>query len=336
METPKSDFTIIENIRSQGTTYYMIYKCVEIGIFDALAKKPRSAKEIAQEFSFVETTTEALLEMLVANELLTEDNGVYSNTLVSTEHLVSASPFFQGSSIKFFTCFDSLMKKHTTDLLQGKPLGREATDKEWAQTDIMKGMAQNSRRGALQATVSFATSLAGFPEMKQMCDIGGNHGSYTLALLEKNPNLKGEIIDLPNVTEIIDQFIAKEKNAHRVTTRGCDLRTEDLSEKTYDLILASHVLYAFMDDIAACAQKLYTSLTPNGWLVTHHLNADSSLPKRYTALEQLRTKMMGYQTHFLKADFLENVFVNAGFANIQIQFAGKQQQELLVAAQKPA
>ena len=55
----------------------------------------------------------------------------------------------------------------------------------------------------------FITALPEFLTLKHMCDLGGNHGFYTMALLDKNAQLRGTVCDLLKVAELARGLIAE-------------------------------------------------------------------------------------------------------------------------------
>ena len=171
--------------------------------------------------------------------------------------------------------------------------------------------------------------------MRTCCDIGGNHGEFSMALLELNPHLRGDIADLPGVVPAANERIARRGYAQRLQAIPCDLRTSRLPELRYDLILASHILYAFMDALEPLLAMLHASLKPGGWFVAQHLNPEGNLPAEYTSVVEFITRISGYKTHYIAEDSLTAALRQAGFSNIKTAPAGQHQGGLIVAAQKP-
>ena len=189
--------------------------------------------------------------------------------------------------------------------------------------------------GPLQDTVAFVTSLGNFSQMRTFCDIGGNHGGFSMAILDRNKQLKGEIADLPHVAAAANQRIEHQGYAGRLHAFACNLDTDALPALRYDLILGSHILYRYLDDLPRLFEMLFAALKPGGWLVAQHLNPDGGLPVRYTSVVEFITRICSYKTHQIAGDTLTTALGAAGFSNFKTAPAGQHQGGLIVAAQKP-
>ena len=74
---------------------------------------------------------------------------------------------------------------------------------------FMKSMEQGVMVGSIQDATEFISALPEFPDLLRMCDLGGNHGFYTMALLNRNPQLRGMICDLPEVVKLAKEVISE-------------------------------------------------------------------------------------------------------------------------------
>jgi len=92
---------------------------------------------------------------------------------------------------------------------------------------FMKSMGQGVMAGSIQDATEFISALPEFLDMLRMCDLGGNHGFYTMALLDRSPQLRGTICDLPEVVELAKEVISEMGYSDRIDTIGCDLEAND-------------------------------------------------------------------------------------------------------------
>lgn len=334
MQKPSEDFNAIETIMMQGLAFKTILEGVKIGLFDVLDKTSKSPEEVAKEMGFKLSGTKALLKFLSANELLVEEEDKFKNSPRASEFLVSTSPFFQGRSLELFNRFHSAVSEDISGLLRGETETRSIIDKNWGQEDCMDGTAQHALLGAVQDTTEFACALPEFKSMRTMCDIGGNHGEFSMRLLDLNPELTAEIADLPHVAATADKRIASRGYADRLKTLACDLRTSSLGKNKYDLVLASHILYAFIDNLKDLLAKIYESLRPDGWFVSHHLNEDGNFRPQYLGGLQFVTNLSGYKTHTMNMEKLEKALTNTGFKGIKVKQVGRNNTRLIIAGQK--
>ncbi len=334
MDRPRSDFAPIETLLMQRISFSAVMDSIRLGIFDTLESAPSSAGDLAATYGFKEPQTEALLDLLATHGLVRNANGTYHNTQVASEHLVRTSPFFQYKALKLHVGFNVFIEENIPELLRGHNSAREATDAGWAVTDSMEGTAQHARMGILQDTADFITALPQFSDMRTMCDIGGNHGEFSMALLDRNHQLRGEIADLPPVAAVANERIAQRGYGERLRAMACDLRTTGLPRDAYDLVLASHVLYAFQDNLEEICAMIHAALKPGGWFVAQHMNPASELAPEYTSAVEFITRMAGYKTHFIDPQVFEPCLRSAGFHAVRMGYAGKNRNGLLVAAQR--
>lgn len=334
MDKPTSDFSPIETMMMQRVAFFAIRRSIDMGVFDKLeAEGGLSAQALSQALGLDERKAEGLLKMLAVVDVVEERDGAFANTLMASEYLVTTSPFFQGKALALHVRFNDAIEERFDGLLQGDDDARKFSDDGWGADNIMDGTAQHARMGTLQDTVAFTAGLPGFNDMRAMCDIGGNHGAFTMALLDRNQDLHGEIVDLPHVVSAVRERIRQAGYNGRLNAVACDLRNDKLPQGAYDLVLASHVLYAFMESMAEQLKHIYASLRPGGWFVSQHLDPKGAAPCEYTSVVEFITRMAGYGTHHIEGGWLMEQLGKAGFADMVSDRAG--QSGLLVAARKP-
>lgn len=334
-DKPSNDFGLLEGLMMQAVAWRAVLHSLRLGLFDALDLEPVTAGRLAERFGFLPGPAEALLELLAAHGLVVSGPDGYRNTPVASEYLVGDSPFFQGKALELNDRFNTSVDADFLGLLRGETSARGLTDDGWSTADTMQGTAQYARLGSLQDTVDFVADLPGFMDMRLTCDVGGNHGSFSMALLDRNPSLRGEIADLPSVAATANDRIAGLGYAHRLRAFGCDLRSDALSKDRYDLVLASHVLYGFMDDLGALLRKVHEALLPGGWFVAQHKDPDGGRSHQVSMSLEFLTRMAGYATHFIPREFLEEHLLKAGFRDIRARVAGPHDSGLIVAGRRP-
>ena len=335
MDKPTNDFGLLDDLMMQAVAWRAVMHSLRLGIFDVLDPEPVTAGRMAARLGFLPGPTEALLDLLAAHGLVARGPDGYRNTAVASEFLVEGSPFFQGKALELNDRFNASVDADFPGRLRGESSARGFTDDGWSTVDTMQGTAQYARLGSLQDTVDFAADLPGFMDMALMCDVGGNHGSFSMALLDRNPALRGEIADLPAVAAAAADRIACLGYAHRLRAFGCDLRSDALPEGRYDLVLASHVLYGFMDDLGAVLGKIQAALRPGGWFVAQHKDPYGGRSAQASMSLEFLTRMAGYATHFIPREVLEQGLLKAGFRDIRTRGAGRDNAGLIVAGRRP-
>src|SRR5262249_9731925 len=80
---------------------------------------------------------------------------------------------------------------------------------------------------------------------RQMLDIGGAHGAYSLALCQRHPQLQATILDLPQAVKFAAALLARSGMCDRVRHITGDALTTDLGEARYDLIFMANLVHHF-------------------------------------------------------------------------------------------
>ena len=306
-------------------------------MFDAMEETPLSAETLAGRLGLVGERLEPLLDVLDAAGIIRKEAGGYAATPLSEEFLVSTSPLYQGTSVKLNTLFCDSVKDTLPDFVAGKEMDCRGGDGMWSKEESIEGMAQYSLGTGVVPVAEFVAGLPGFDAFRTMCDIGGNHGLYTMAVLDRNEELRGAICDLPAVAGQLRARCERLGFGDRVDAVGLDFRTEELPDGPYDLVLTSHILYAFMEDLGATLGRIADSLRPGGWFVSHHCARNGMDQGRMeAAVLELETRLCGFPSHFIEREELEAAFADAGLCDFRFQRAATAEFGLIGAARKGA
>jgi hypothetical protein len=105
-----------------------------------------------------------------------------------------------------------------------------------------------------------------FSDAKVVADLGGGGGSLLLAVLERNPHLRGMLVDLESSVDAAQARFAKEGPSSR-----CELIAEDLTQSVpagADVYMIKHVLHGRQDAEAITILKNCRAVIPqNGSLL---------------------------------------------------------------------
>jgi tRNA (cmo5U34)-methyltransferase len=164
---------------------------------------------------------------------------------------------------------------------------------------------------ALALDLIARSAAAATPAALAILDIGCGAGNFTLKALERLPNLDCTLIDLSaNMLARAKARVAA-ATAGLVTTIQDDVRSVDMAEDSFDVIVAAAVLHHLRDqnEWTAVFRKLYRWLRPGGslWifdLVSHEIDAVQVLMwQRYGDYlaafkgEQYRDQVLAYVDH---------------------------------------
>ena len=133
---------------------------------------------------------------------------------------------------------------------------------------------------ALALDLVARSAAAATPAARAMLDIGCGAGNFTLKVLERLPNLDCTLIDLSANMLARANARVTAATAGLVSTIQDDVRSVDLAEDSFDVIVAAAVLHHLRDESEwpAVFRGLYRWLRPAGslWifdLVSHEIDA---------------------------------------------------------------
>ncbi len=234
----------------------LLYVGVKTGVFEALAKKPKTAQGLAKELKLDETLSYRLLRSLGALGLVKEGKDQSFQITAAGELLRGDHPkSLRGVALLENCPQHYALWTHIPDMLrEGK---QNAPDREFGSSlweyktanpeyaevfDLaMSGYSNMESRWVVEALKGYD-----FSDVKTLCDIGGGQGHLMCSVLAAYPKLKGIVFERPQVVEDESRLLAKKmKVAKRCTYVGGDVFTGPLP--TADGYLLKHMLQNFND-----------------------------------------------------------------------------------------
>ncbi len=304
---------VLDKIAYESKSLDLLIFGIESGIFDLIDDKRLDFKEIAKALNFNSSITKALLNAYVSLGLLEKCGHNYALSAESLEYLVKSSPLYQGEVLLMNQVHTNILSA-LPKVIKGEKL--EPNKKMWLGCGMLKKIAQHALAGMVQNTTEFAIGIKGFENVKTMCDLGGSHGTFSMALIDRNKNLTAEIIDLPGNKDVIEEYVELKGYQNKISAIGLDLNNLEELEKTYGLALASNVLYPWKEDLSVIFKKINKILNPGGIFISNHfLLDDNTYYNVSAAFHELITKMCGYPSHFLSKEELIEALEKSGFDN---------------------
>ncbi len=306
---------ILDKIIYQSKTLDLLFFGLEAGIFELIGYDGLSANEIAQKLDLKPEATEALLNVYVSIELLEKYKNNYVLTPESQEYLLKSSPLYQGDVLQMNRKHQDILEK-LPELIKGEKV--QSSPKMWLSQDMLEKMAKHALAGMVQNTTDFITSIDDFKNFNRMCDLGGNHGTYSMALIDKNSNLHSEIIDLPHIKPAIEEYITKQGYENKISAIGLDMNNLEELNKNYELVLTSNVLQLWKDDLSRIFKKINSIIKINGIFVSNHfLEVEDSCSNLTYSCFELFTRLRGFSSHFISEEELKKALSENGFGNFK-------------------
>jgi SAM-dependent methyltransferase len=304
---------------------YMLGRCVltaaSLDIFTQLEVKHSSAQELAGLLGCDLRALTRILDCLTAFEYLEKIHGVYSLTdkgaVLSTYHELSVRPMI----LHLDHIWDSW--SHLTETVRyGKNPSLISVTEQSEQTcqAFIEAMHVVAQKLAWDIA-SFYNTLP----FSRLLDIGGASGTYSVAFLHKNQNLRATLFDLPQVIPMAQKRFAREGLHDRAKCLAGDF-TKDAFPTDCDLALVSAIIHQNnLWENKALFDKIHQALVPGGAVLIrdHIMEPERTSPQAGTlfALNMLVNTPGGDTYTF---DEVKDLLEQAGFGNVRLIRKGEQ------------
>lgn len=244
----------------------------KLGIFEALAQRPATAKVISESCETLPEATVKILNSLVHLGYLTINHQQeYQLTKLSRKWMLQESEksVYDKMMLQFVEW--KLVEHYEDYVRSGKPadMHQILSDEEWK--TYQKGMRSMAKVSAWE--VAKRTPIP--KKANHLLDVGGAHGYYSVALCQKHPDLQATILDLPEAIKHAGPLLSEENMGHKIKHQAGNVLTTDLGEAVYDVVFISSLVHHF-DAVtnAKLAQKIFTALKSGGYYIIQEFIRD--------------------------------------------------------------
>ncbi len=310
----------------------IVLAAAELDMFTQLDEKPLTAEELAQKLKADARAVARILDCLVVFELLEKQNGRYRLTekgaLFSSRHPETVLPMLLHMNNMWdnWAMLSETVKQGKNPRL--KP-AVEAKDEEVTKAFIG---AMHVIGKSLSREIAAACNLSRFT---RLIDIGGGSGTYTIAFLEKNPQMKAVIFDLPGVIPLAEERLAAERLTGRVQLVAGDFSKDELP-KGCDLALLSAIIHQNSpQENLELFRKIYRALPPGGAvLIRDHIMDESRTAPPAGALFAINMLVHTTGGDTYTFNEVKGLLEQAGFTGVKLLRSGERM-DCLVEATKP-
>jgi 2-polyprenyl-3-methyl-5-hydroxy-6-metoxy-1,4-benzoquinol methylase len=239
----------------------IVMAAAKLGVFEALGAGASTAASVAERCGTDAVATEKLLFALAASGYAKGDSNGYALTPMARKWLLEESPTSLVDKLLFqFDEWDWVARSEEY-VTSGRPLEmHEAmSGEEW---DVY----QRGMRSLAAAFVPEAVRRAPVPrDARDLLDIGGSHGYFSVSLCRRYPQLRAVVLDLPQAIEHAAPLLAKEGMGDRVVHRAGNALTEDLGVEAYDVVFTASLVHHLTDaENRDLAVRVARALRPGG------------------------------------------------------------------------
>lgn len=238
----------------------ILLTALELDLFTAIGPGA-VASEVARRVSADARATEMLLNALVALELLRKEGERYLNTELAVQHFVAGAPQEARMALLHQSRLWRAWSTLTDAVKAGTAVGAREDDTHGREAFIA-AMHRNAQERA-----PLVIHAVGAFSVKNMLDLGGGSGAYSIAFVQSNPELRATIVDQPAVLAIAQRHIGDAGLAGRIQTRPGDL-LQDTFGAGYDLALLSAICHMFSPaENLDLLKRVYAALGHGGRVV---------------------------------------------------------------------
>lgn len=233
----------------------------ELGVFDALAERPRSARELASDLGYDEVGVEALLNALNGFGYLKRRSGRLVLTRQARRWLTSDAKY---SMVEPMALYGLIW--HELDDLEERVRhgGRRDFHRAERGPDFWERYESGLGRFAQLTAPTIAKRIQVPANATRLLDVGGGHAAYSVAMARRHPGLQVTVLDLEPATHVGRRLVAESEVADRVEFMIGDLTKVEWGDG-YDVVLLFNVLHVLSPEAASDAvERAYRTLAPGG------------------------------------------------------------------------
>lgn len=241
-----------------------VMSAARLGIFDALVGGPLSSAEVANRAGTDPAATEKLLNLLIPMGYLELDGGSYRLSKVARKFMTGD----RDTNVRDAVLMKYLEWRWLEGLEEYVQHGRSLEVHDGLSAEDWRLYQRGMRDMASFSAPEVARRIPMPEGAREMLDIGGSHGYFSVALCRRHPALRSTVLDLPGAVQEARPLLEAEDMGERVTLRAGDALGDDLGEAAYDLILVFSLVHHFDDTTnRTLVARAARALRPGGRLV---------------------------------------------------------------------
>ena len=243
---------------------YMPSRCLltalELDIFTAVGDGA-NAEQTGTQITANARAAGMLLNALVSLGLLSKSGDDYKNTPESARFFVQGSKDNQRDGLLHTANIWHRWSTLTDAVRRARASPSIATTPEWTR-NFIAGMQRNAKDRA--PLVVKALGTAG---VRRILDLGGGSGAYSIAFAKALPEVRCEVLDIPEVVPLTAEYVSQAGVSTQVSLRAGDMLRDDFGSG-YDLIMLNAICHMFSEEQNQdIFRRAHRALAPNGRLV---------------------------------------------------------------------
>jgi len=258
---------------------YMPSRCIltalELDIFTSVGQGA-TVEQVAARINANARATAKLLNALVSLGLLSKSADEYQNTAETARYFVQESKDDHRNGLLHIANIWHRWSTLTDAVRRGTRVPPDRDRSSELILNFINAMQRNAKGRAPQVV-----SALGTEGVHRILDLGGGSGAYSIAFAKASPEVKCEILDLPEVVPLTVDYVAKAGVSGQVTVRAGDMLHSDLGSG-HDLVMLNAICHMFSEEQnLSLFRRSRQALAPNGRLVMQDfiLNPEKTGPQ---------------------------------------------------------
>jgi (2Fe-2S) ferredoxin/predicted O-methyltransferase YrrM len=259
---------------------YMPSRCLltalELDIFTAVGDGA-NAEQIGAKINANPRAAAMLLNALVALGLLSKSGDDYKNTPESARFFVQGSKDNHRNGLLHTANIWHRWSTLTDAVRSGTrvPTSRDDTP-AWTR-NFIAGMQRHAKERAPLVVKALSTT-----GIRRILDLGGGSGAYSIAFAKASPDVRCEILDIPEVVPLTAEYVSQAGASAQVSLRAGDMLQDDFGSG-YDIVMLNAICHMFSEEQNRdIFRRAHQALAPKGRLVVQDfiLNPDKTGPQQ--------------------------------------------------------
>src|SRR5215467_10696284 len=262
MRRPIKTFEEFRDALSAYRLPRVMLTALELNLFTIMGKRAWMLADLARELKVSERGLSILCRNLAVVGLLHKRGDQYRNSRLAATALNADDPAYRGSYLDLISRHWASWQRLMESVRTGQPLDKDEPEAP----DYRRNFTWAMHHRTLETAPMIAAQLS-LKGAKTLLDLGGGPGTYAMAFLAKNPDLRATVCDRPAALEVAKEIAATNKAGARLSYLPLDFLTGDIPG-TFDVIWYSNVLHIYsMEENQAVFRRAKAALSPGGRLI---------------------------------------------------------------------
>ncbi len=232
---------------------------LDLDLFTVMGKASWTIGALSKTLQADERGVAILCRNLASAGLLKKKGDRYQNGKLGRTVLNATSSQYRGAYLDLMRRQWDNWSELTNSIRTGKPVEEKESESPEYRRSFSWAMHQRSMKPAKQVA-----RQVGIKQARSFLDLGGGPGTYALAFLAQNPNLRATVMDRPAALDVAKEIAAGSKHASRLSFRSIDFFQEKIQGK-YDVVWLSNIIHIYSpSENTALFKKIFSALNPRG------------------------------------------------------------------------